>query len=257
MRSNRLLILFLLSSMTSAAVISKTKHGGGLIFKTPLTNQARQTIIKDVDYRFPIEEKRNELKIEKTTVIKDSILSVSNKSLELSKLLRKGNLYSLLRSIHQRQYCPPYTYCPPDAPPTTTPTPTTTPYIPTAALIVGLGVIAAATAIGVGVGVGVPASIEAPEPLDITVARFACRETPENNLDIPVDGPGIPDNGCGNSSVRFGGNTLGSGTSVQPFGNGFCAPLLRRGPCTSPFEWVTIDPSTFQVLLTDYLYPDN
>ena len=226
--------------MTSAAVISKTKHGGGLIFKTPLTNQARQTIIKDVDYRFPIEEKRNELKIEKTTVIKDSILSVSNKSLELSKLLRKGNLYSLLRSIHQRQYCPPYTYCP-----------------PTAALIVGLGVIAAATAIGVGVGVGVPASIEAPEPLDITVARFACRETPENNLDIPVDGPGIPDNGCGNSSVRFGGNALGSGTSVQPFGNGFCAPLLRRGPCTSPFEWVTIDPSTFQVLLTDYLYPDN
>ena len=242
MSSNRLLIFFLLVSIASASVVSEKKNGDiflnnfEVLFKS---SSANQSVIKDIVYNSPstltsVKETKgqNKLEIKNTTVIEDSV-SPANKSVELFKLLRQGNIYSFVRSMQRQCGC--------DA---------SAIGFSAAALVIGLGAAAAATAIGVGVGVGVPAAIEAPEPLDIIVARFACQETPENNLNIPDDGPGFPDRGCGKSSIRFGGNVsvLGKGTKFE---GGFCAPLLKRGPCTSPFQWVTIDPKTFQVLLTD------
>ena len=247
MRSNRLLIIFLFAFVASAAVISEKKNGGLLnSFKVLFKSlPANQSVIKDIEYTSPTTltsmtetSTQNKLEIQNTTIIEDSVLPV-NKTLELSTLLRKGNLYSLLRSV-ERQYCG--QYC----------TPTNVGYS-ALALLIALGYIAHTISVSVSVGVAAAAA-EDQEPLDLIVSRFACQETPENNLDIPVDEPGLPDNGCGTSSVRFEGNALDSETSVQQFDNGFCAPLLRRGPCTSPFEWVTADPNTFEVLLTDNLY---
>ena len=87
----------------------------------------------------------------------------------------------------------------------------------------------AAAAIAVALGVAIPAAIEpVAAPIDsIVMGRFSCRQTPENkNVKIPFDG-------CGNSSVRFD--------------DGHCGSLLKRGPCTSPYHWVTVDPTTFKV----------
>ena len=87
----------------------------------------------------------------------------------------------------------------------------------------------AAAAIAVALGVAIPAAIEpVAAPIDsIVMGRFSCRQTPENkNVKIPFDG-------CGNSSVRFD--------------DGHCRPLLKRGSCTSPYYWVTVDPTTFKV----------
>ena len=87
----------------------------------------------------------------------------------------------------------------------------------------------AAAAIAVALGVAIPAANEpVAAPIDsIVIGRFSCRQTPENrNVKIPFDG-------CGNSSVRFD--------------DGHCRPLLKRGSCTSPYYWVTVDPTTFKV----------
>ena len=56
-----------------------------------------------------------------------------------------------------------------------------------------------------------------------------------NDLPIPVPGINLPNDGCGNSSVRFQG--------------GGCYPVLKRGPCRSPYFWVTVNPVTLVVSL--------
>ncbi len=42
------------------------------------------------------------------------------------------------------------------------------------------------------------------------------------------------DDGCGDSSVRFKGD-------------GYCYPLLKKGPCYSVLFWITVDPHTYEV----------
>lgn len=55
----------------------------------------------------------------------------------------------------------------------------------------------------------------------------------QNDLPFPVPGPSFPDDGCGDASVRFG--------------DGRCHSVLRRGPCSNPRHWMTVDPITLSV----------
>jgi hypothetical protein len=58
-------------------------------------------------------------------------------------------------------------------------------------------------------------------------------QTPENNLPFPVIGFNFPDDGSGDSSVRFAdGNTYS---------------IFSRGPCNQTNQWVTVDPISLQV----------
>lgn len=50
---------------------------------------------------------------------------------------------------------------------------------------------------------------------------------------MPVNGS-IPDDGCDSNSVRFANDRN-------------CYPVLGRGPCNDPKQWVTVDPYTFKV----------
>lgn len=56
---------------------------------------------------------------------------------------------------------------------------------------------------------------------------------PSNDLPIPVPGPDLPDDQCGDTAARFP--------------NGTCHALLRQGPCQDPFHWVTLNPKNFEV----------
>lgn len=56
---------------------------------------------------------------------------------------------------------------------------------------------------------------------------------PSNDLPIPVPGPDLPDDQCGDAAARFP--------------NGTCHALLRQGPCKDPFHWVTLNPKNFEV----------
>ena len=58
-------------------------------------------------------------------------------------------------------------------------------------------------------------------------------QTPENNLPFPVIGLNFPDDGSGDSSVRF------------PDGNIYS--IFSRGPCNQTNQWVTVDPISLQV----------
>ncbi|XP_032793319.2 uncharacterized protein LOC116930070 [Daphnia magna] len=49
---------------------------------------------------------------------------------------------------------------------------------------------------------------------------------------MPVNGS-IPDDGCDSNSVRFANDRN-------------CYPVLGRGPCNDPKQWVTVDPYTFK-----------
>jgi hypothetical protein len=57
-------------------------------------------------------------------------------------------------------------------------------------------------------------------------------QTPANNLPIPVVGLSFPDDGSGDSSVRFP--------------DGSSHPIFSRGPCNQT-HWVTVDPISLQV----------
>ncbi|XP_046447337.1 uncharacterized protein LOC124196362 [Daphnia pulex] len=48
------------------------------------------------------------------------------------------------------------------------------------------------------------------------------------------------DDGCGDSSVRFKGD-------------GYCYPLLKKGPCYSVLLWITVDPYTYEGICTPRL----
>ena len=58
-------------------------------------------------------------------------------------------------------------------------------------------------------------------------------QTPANNLPFPVIGLNFPDDGSGESSVRF------------PDGNIYS--IFSRGPCNQTNQWVTVDPISLQV----------
>jgi hypothetical protein len=58
-------------------------------------------------------------------------------------------------------------------------------------------------------------------------------QTPANNLPFPVIGLNFPDDGSGDSSVRF------------PDGNNYS--IFSKGPCNQTNQWVTVDPISLQV----------
>ncbi|KZS08618.1 Uncharacterized protein APZ42_027307 [Daphnia magna] len=97
---------------------------------------------------------------------------------------------------------------------------------------------AAAVAVAVAVPVGLQLSevdqseMEQFEPQFLDIGVIVGQQTPANNIEFPVNGNDFPDDGCGDNSVRFS--------------DGNCYPVLRRGPCTDPHQWVTLDPVTIQ-----------
>ncbi len=111
---------------------------------------------------------------------------------------------------------------------------TTTTTIPYSAFAV------AAVAIAVAVAVAVPTSLQSVNPSPIQQFDFenlfidSDNDIPINNLPLPVDGIDFQDDGCGDGSVRFD--------------DGNCYPVLRRGPCANPFQWVTVDPIQLRVI---------
>jgi len=109
---------------------------------------------------------------------------------------------------------------------------------------------AAVVAIAVGVGVSVGSAVSAAAVQSSNQASqiqgqvtqflgggggggFFNTQTPVNDVTIPVLGNDQPDDGCGDSSVRFQ--------------DGKCYPVLKRGPCSNPYFWVTVDPKTLMV----------
>ena len=63
-------------------------------------------------------------------------------------------------------------------------------------------------------------------------------QIPANNLPFPVIGINFPDDGSGDSSVRF------------PDGNNYS--ILSRGPCNQTNQWVTVDPISLQVSMRKF-----
>jgi len=124
-----------------------------------------------------------------------------------------------------------------------------------AAIAVGAAAIALAVGIAVPVAVGSAAaaadlsSINQANEIQEQVGQFLPigepfdNPVPVNDLPIPVPGINLPDDGCGNSSVRFQG--------------GGCYPVLRRGPCRSPYFWVTVNPATLLVSLMYIIVYEN
>lgn len=61
---------------------------------------------------------------------------------------------------------------------------------------------------------------------------------PFNGPKVPQNGKpsnaSYPDDGCGDYSVRFKGD-------------GYCYPVLKKGPCENVLFWITVDPYTYEV----------
>jgi hypothetical protein len=100
-------------------------------------------------------------------------------------------------------------------------------------------------AIGVGVGGGVAAGIAVAAVVGASnnqtnnnnnnnnqQSAQISNQTPANNLPIPVVGLSFPDDGSGDSSIRFP--------------DGSSHPIFSRGPCNQT-QWVTVDPISLQV----------
>lgn len=103
--------------------------------------------------------------------------------------------------------------------------------------------IAAAVAVAVAVPVGLQLSEadrseteESEEQINnfLDGISFVGQQTPANGLAFPLIGIDFPDDGCGDNSVRFS--------------DGNCYPVLRRGPCDDPLQWITLDPVTIKVV---------
>ena len=105
-----------------------------------------------------------------------------------------------------------------------------------AAILMKKAIGAAAVAFGSGVGVGVAiAKVGLIQPSAVQAKSDAIAQVPENNLQIPVLGLNFANHGgCNDSSIMFPED-------------GNCYPVLKQGPCTRPFEWLTVDPRTLLV----------
>lgn len=73
--------------------------------------------------------------------------------------------------------------------------------------------------------------------IELAIPRRVAR-IPRNNLPIPVPGKDLPDDSCGDTATRFP--------------NGVCHALLRQGPCQDPYDWVTLNPRTFEVRIVQF-----
>jgi hypothetical protein len=94
----------------------------------------------------------------------------------------------------------------------------------------------AAVAFGSGIGLGVAiANVGLIQPSAVQAKNDDIADVPINALEIPVPGPNLLNQGgCNDSSIMFPGD-------------GNCYPVLKQGPCASPFEWLTVDPRTLLV----------
>ncbi len=133
---------------------------------------------------------------------------------------------------------------------TTAGTSTTTERPAPAINMAGLAAAAAtvAVAIAVGVAVSVGSAVAATTVQSANQANqiqgqivqiiaggggFFNTPTPVNDATIPVFGDDQMDDGCGDSSIRFQ--------------DGICYPVLKRGPCSNPFNWITVNPVSMMV----------
>jgi len=126
---------------------------------------------------------------------------------------------------------------------TTAPIPATT--IAALAAIVAAAVVAIAVGVAVSVGSAVAAAVQSSNQANqnqgqVTqflagggVGGFFNTQTPVNDVTIPVLGKDQPGDGCGDSPVRFQ--------------DGRCYPVLKRGPCDNPYDWITVDPVSLTV----------
>lgn len=88
--------------------------------------------------------------------------------------------------------------------------------------------VAVAVSVAVSVGVAKKHKIKAEVP-HIDIGHIFLADLPANLLSFPATGgPDLSDDHCGDSSSRFG--------------DGYCYPIMKRGPC-SPTAWVTVDPT--------------
>ncbi len=127
-------------------------------------------------------------------------------------------------------------------------TTTTTAPIPATTIAALAAAVAVAIAVGVAVSVGsaVAAAVQSSNQSNQVqgqVAQYLSSgggggglfntQTPVNDLTIPVLGNDQPDDGCGDSSIRFQ--------------DGKCYQVLKRGLCSNPYTWVTVDPKSLTV----------
>ena len=131
------------------------------------------------------------------------------------------------------------------------PTPATTiAALATTVVALAAAVAAAVVAIAVGVAVSVGSALAAAvqssdqaNQVQGQVAQYLSSggggggffntQTPVNDLTIPVLGNDQPDDECGDSSIRFQ--------------DGKCHQVLKRGLCSNPYTWVTVDPTSLTV----------
>lgn len=105
-------------------------------------------------------------------------------------------------------------------------------------------ILIAVSAVAIAVGVALPTAEvfwNQTDEIQVEVEQFISNGElfdtllmPVNDLPIPVPGKNLQDDGCGYSSIRFK--------------DGRCYPLLKRGPCSNPYFWVTLDPVRLTVI---------
>ncbi len=238
----RLLIVSLLYLIASAAIVSEHKNRGLIVQLKELLikSSTNQSVIENTNHTANANQERR-IDFENPNVFEGPFSPV-NTSSELSKFLRSSHL-SVLRAMRQCNCAGPAAFS-------------------VLGLLGALAVaaVAPAVAISTAVGIGV-ATVEIVDPIGpIVMARHQCQETPENNLDIPTSGPFYSNFVCNNNSVRFETQQVKTrvkrnfNNSTTQDASGVCVPLLRRGPCASPFEWVTVDPVTLKVLNESHMY---
>jgi hypothetical protein len=116
-------------------------------------------------------------------------------------------------------------------------------YVPLVAAVVG-GMVAIALAVAIPLGIN-PPPVECipPDP----IADFSVIEDKIPFNSQPFFEKDFPPDGCGNNSVRMEiGNSNRNLDRNRP-SEVNCQPLMRRGNCPSPQDWVTVNPTTLKV----------
>jgi hypothetical protein len=121
-------------------------------------------------------------------------------------------------------------------------------YVPLVAAVVG-GMVAIALAVAIPLGIN-PPPVESnpPEPIaDFSVIEDKTDKIPFNRQPFFENFEDFPPDGCGNNFGRMEiGNSNRNLDRNRP-SEGNCQPLMRRGNCRSPQDWVTVNPTTLKV----------
>jgi hypothetical protein len=119
-------------------------------------------------------------------------------------------------------------------------------YVPLVAAVVG-GIVAIALAVAIPLEIN-PPPVESnpPEPIaDFSVIEDKTDKIPFNRQPFFENFEDFPPDGCGNNFVRM--ETGISNLDRNRPSEGNCQPLMRRGNCPSPQDWVTVNPTTLKV----------